>query len=673
MIPYGFRQHQRPSDHHWMLACVALLLSAVIHMLMMFFFADWPIGGMAQLRERRRERFDVGRVPPMRIETMRADPMMIGKRVPGERDEPSRGPIEVGERVDDISRSSDAVLLPPPVPPPVPREALAPGLSALKDSVSDQIDTTPWMPRQEIAQIFDRVVQDEVALLPRREIPMVERIPKAPDIVPSIDLAGRSFGKTPEPPKPFESAEIFDTEIRQGTYKPKPVEIPESVSKVQPGATGERFALKPNERSGAGADCGAGAESSTGKDSGTGTGSSDGDAEARKKAEEALRAEKLKKELDQAEAQGRITADGRKALEAQAAISEMQDAIEYVPIDDLLAVGMETYRDPARSDIVYFRIGIQPRADKPVPVIPKDILFVQDVSASMSEDRMVFCRRALSAALKTLNPADRFNVVAFRDDFEPCAPNWMEVTAGNLGKAEAFIDRMRAFGQTDVFGSLQSLMKMPRDPKRPMIAMIVTDGKPTSGVTESAQIIGEFSNLNNGMISVYMFGTISKANIYLLDMLTYCNRGTSLVLRGNRWEIPDAMARVYEGIRNPVMGDITVTFDTASRSEVYPKSATNLYKDRQLELCGVCPADTEELIFQIRGLAAGKGYDSIFRLNMARHAQAGTAAVKNRWAIQKMYHLVGAYSREASPQTMEVMRQINQEYGVAIPYADQLK
>ncbi|MDD2455427.1 MAG: VWA domain-containing protein [Kiritimatiellae bacterium] len=650
MIPYGFRQHQRSSDHHWMLACVALLLSAVIHMLMMFFFADWSLGGSARLRERRRERFDGGRVPPMRIETMQSDPMLIGKRVPGERDEPSRGPIEAGERVDDISQSADTVL----TPPPVPREALAPGVLALKDSVSDQIDTTPWMPRQEIAQIFDRVVQDEVALLPRREIPMVERIPQAPDIVPSIDLAGRSFGKAIEPPKPLESAEIFDTEIRQGTYKPPPVEIPESVAKVQPGATGERFALKPGERGGAGTDGGAGADGADGK------------ADDRKK-------EKLKQELDQAEAQGRLTADGRKALETQAAISEMQDTIEYVPIDDLLAVGMETYRDPARPEIVYFRIGVQPRADKHVPVIPKDILFVQDVSASMSEDRMTFCRSGLSAALQTLNPADRFNVVAFRDNFEPCSPEWMDVTAGNLGKAAAFVDRMRAFGQTDVFGSLQALMKLPRDPKRPMIAVIVTDGKPTSGVTESAQIIGEFSNLNNGMISVYMFGTISKANVYLLDMLTYCNRGTSSVLRGNRWEIPDAMARVYEGVRNPVMGDITVTFDTASRSEVYPKGATNLYKDRQLELCGVCPADTEELIFQIRGLAAGKGYDSIFRLNMARHAQAGTDAVKSRWAIQKMYHLVGVYSREAAPQTMETMRRLNQEYGVAIPYADQLK
>ena len=85
MIPYGFGQHQRHGDHHWMLACVAVLLSAIIHMVLMFFFADWAISGIAGLREKGREWFDDDRVPPMRVETMRADPMRIAKKVAGER------------------------------------------------------------------------------------------------------------------------------------------------------------------------------------------------------------------------------------------------------------------------------------------------------------------------------------------------------------------------------------------------------------------------------------------------------------------------------------------------------------------------------------------------------------------------------------------------------------
>ena len=645
MIPYGFGLHQRQSDRHWMLACGAVLLSAVVHLVLMYFFANWSITGFSRLAERGKEWLGVDRVPPMRVETMRTDPMRIAEKVAGERDTPSRGPIEVSERVEALSQSASPALT---APPPVPREALAPGVPALKPSKVEPSDLAPWMPRQEIAQIFDRTVQDEVAALPRREIPMIERVPKAPDIVPSIDLAGRRFGKDPEPPKPMKAADVFDTQISKGTYKVTGNEAIGAPSQVSKGATEERFGLQPGEKDKSGP-------------------SADELAKAQQ--------EQVKKQAEEA---GKQVNDGlseeeRKAREVQAQIAALQDTIDYIPIDDLLAVGLETYRDPQEPGRVYFRIGIQPRSDKSVPVVPKDIVWVQDVSASISEERLSFCRRGLAAALETMNPEDRFAVVGFRENFESCFPGWTAVTPESKQKADEFVSKMRSFGQTDIFGSLQSLIKLPRDAKRPMIAFLVTDGKPTFGMTESAKIIGAFSKLNNGMISIYMFGTQSRANMYLLDMLTYCNRGTASVISGNRWDIPTGMATVYEGLRNPVLADITVVFDSASKSEVYPKSTTNLFKDRPLELAGVCPEGTEELVFQLRGLAAGKGYDSIFRLSMTRHAKLGVPALKARWAQQKMFHLVAAYSRTPQQQTFAEMLKVNKQYSIPIPYENELK
>lgn len=713
MIPHGFGQQQRQSEHRVMLACVAVLLSAVIHVVCMYLFADWALGSVASgLRQKSREWFDGDRVPPMRVEMMHADPMRIAERIMGEREAPSRGPIEAGERVDELSQSATPVLT---VPPPIPREALMPGVPVLKQVVPEQIDTTPWMPRQEIAQIFDRTVQDDVAALPRREIPMIERVPKAPDIVPSIDLAGRRFGRDPEPPKLAEAAEIFDTDITKGTFKPPIAEVPETAPKVSTDTTEARFGVRPGEKTGVTADgtvvkgttagkkgtdsaiadgttdAGAAAAdgAATGKRATDGT-TTDGATAGKKAGDDTItgspdgekltqaQQERVRQQLEEAARQTpagqEVSAEELRAREAQAQIAALRETIDYVPIDDLLAVGLETFRDPAEPGQVYFRIGIQPRTDKQVPVIAKDIVFVQDVSASMTEERMVFCRRGMAAALRTLNPGDRFNVVAFRDTFDACFKEWAVASTENLVKASAFVDGMRAFGQTDLFGSLRSLIRLPRDPRRPMIAVVVTDGRPTAGLTESAKIIGEFSKINSGMISVYMFGVQSKANVYLLDMLTYCNRGTSTIMyQGNRWDLPAAFQPVYDGLRYPVMGDITVVFDSASKCEVYPKNTPNLYKGRQLELCGVCPDTTEELIFQVRGLASDKGYDSIFRLSMSRHAKLGSAALKQRWANQKMYHLVAEYSREARQQVMAEMLKVHTRYGVPIPYESELK
>ena len=652
MMPYGFAYHRRQSDRHWLLGCVAVLLSAVIHLSLMFVFADWSLTGLSRVAEKGRQMFAGDRVPPMHVETMRTDPMRLAEKVVGERDLPSRGPIEVSEKVDALSQVASSALT---APPPIPREALTPGVPALKEAaLAEPVDTTPWMPRQEIAQIFDRVVQDEVAALPRREIPMIERVTQAPAVVPSIDLAGRRFGKDPEPPKPIDSAEVFDTEIRKGTFKVPSAEMPKAGAQVSAGATEARFGLQPGEKGGGG--------SSGGASAGGG-----------KLAQEQQAA--LQKQLQESDKKlaATVSEEERKAREAQAKIEALHETVDYIPIDDLLAVAMETYRDPQEPGRVYFRISIQPRTDKPVPTIAKDIVWVQDVSASISEERLNFCRRALLAALETMNPQDRFTVVAFRDTFAGCFPGWVPVTPENKQKASAFVAGMRSFGQTDVFGSLQSLVKLPRDPKRPMLAFVVTDGKPTFGMTESAKIIGAFSNLNNGMMSIYMFGTHAKANTYLLDMLTYCNRGGSLVLSGSRWDIPAAMAGFYEGVRYPVMGDVAVVFDSVSKSEVYPRDAANLYRDRPMELYGVCPETSDELVFQVRGLAAEKGYDSIFRLSLTRHAKMGSPAVKAKWAQQKMFHLVGAYSRSPQQQTFADMLKVNQQYGVEIPYEDELK
>jgi hypothetical protein len=646
MIPHGFGHHQRQGEHHVMLACVAVLLSAVVHVVCMYVFSDWAFGAASGARERVRERFDGERVPPMRVETMRADPMRIAAKVAGERDTPSRGPIEAGDNVEALSQSASPVLT---VPPPIPREALAPGVPALKEVVPEQIDTAPWMPRQEIAQIFDRTVQDDVATLPRREIPLIERVSKAPDIVPSIDLAGRRFGRDPEPPKPFEAAEIFDTKIEKGTFAPPVAEIPAPAGGVTPGATGEQFAAKPGEKAD-GAD----------------------DAERLRQQQERLR-----KQLEEVARPG---ADGtpppeeeRRAREAQAQIAALRESVDYVPIDDLLAVGLETYRDPAEPGCVYFRVGIEPRADKALPIIAKDIVFVQDVSGSVTEERMVFCRRALAAALKTLNTGDRFNVIAFRDTYESCFPEWAAASAENVKKAETFVGGMRAFGQTDLFASLRgALTRLPRDPARPMIAVVVTDGKPTAGVTGDAKIISAFTRLNGGNASVYMFGVQGRANTYLLDMLTTCNRGYSAVLRGSRWDIPIEFQPLAESVRNLVAGDITVAFDSASRSEVYPrKNPVNLYKGNQLNLYGVCPEGTKELIFQLRGLAAGKGYESLFRLDLERQGKAGAAAIKQHWAYRKMYELTGDWFRDGKQETMAAMLKVSQQYGVPVPVKEE--
>ncbi len=652
MIPNGFEYSQQKSEHHWVLAGIAILFSVLIHVVFIYFFSDWSFTGITNFAQKTKEWMMPDKVPPMRVQTLSADPMRIMDKVPGERDTPSRGPIEVSDKVEELRRDSSPALT---APPPIPREALSPGVPELSEISVANVDTTPWMPRQEIKQIFDRTVQDEVATLPRREIPMIERVSKAPDITPSVDLAGRKFGKAAEPPKPLKAAEVFDTEIVKGTFaKPQvpPPTVPDAAGKS---VTKEKFADKPGDKR-------AVADSPESKTT------------AAKETSSPAAKETTTPNVGTPAATPEVTEKNgsevlvEKVRETREKIAEIEERVEYKSLDKLLAVGLETYRDPDEPGQLYFRIGLQPRSDQQIKVLPKDIIWVQDVSASMTEERLRFCRNALISAMGAMNPGDRFNVIGFRDNFESCFPRWTEFTPESQKQAVDFISSMHSYGQTDVFGSLRALLHYERDPMRPMIAFVITDGMPTTGLTGTAKIIGSFAELNSGLMSVNMYGTTSSANQYLLDMLTYCNRGRSVILDGNRWDIPESMKLFYSSVRNPVLTDIAVTFDNASQSEVYPRRTTHLYQDQQLEIIGVCPAATPELILQVRGLAAGEGYDSVFRLNIEQHGKPGSPLIKAHWARQKMFHLVGKYTIKAHQQTLAEMLKVNQQYGVEIPY-----
>jgi hypothetical protein len=140
MIPNGFDYHRQKTDHHWVLAGVAILFSVLIHVVFIYFFGDWSFAGITSVAQQARDWMLPDRVPPMRVESLSADPMRIMDKVPGERDTPSRGPIEVSDRVEALARESSPALT---APPPIPREALSPGVPALSETSVESTDATP--------------------------------------------------------------------------------------------------------------------------------------------------------------------------------------------------------------------------------------------------------------------------------------------------------------------------------------------------------------------------------------------------------------------------------------------------------------------------------------------------------------------------------------------------
>ena len=339
-----------------------------------------------------------------------------------------------------------------------------------------------------------------------------------------------------------------------------------------------------------------------------------------------------------------------------------------------VSLGLGSWIDPANPGRKYFRIVVSSRAEKPLPVVSKDMVFLMDASGSIANDRLKACRKAVSTALRLLNTGDRFNVIAFRDKFSYAFPEtaWMEVSQEAFEKADAWMARLTAHGQTDVFRTLRGVLAMPRDPSRPVVALVITDGEATSGMTRSAEIISKFSELNGGLISIFMYGVKGNANAYLMDMLTRCNRGTWARHEGLRWSAAAGIPALAMKFQRPVLADISVLFSASSRAETYPQLVSNLCEDEPIEIYGSCPADQKDLVFSLRGLNGAMVFENMFRLPFAKAEKMGPE-VKTAWAQRRLYALIAAYTARPDARLLKDLRAFADAYQIQIPYEREMR
>ncbi|MBN1270448.1 MAG: VWA domain-containing protein [Kiritimatiellae bacterium] len=359
-----------------------------------------------------------------------------------------------------------------------------------------------------------------------------------------------------------------------------------------------------------------------------------------------------------------VESEGRR--EASALLDEKPAEITAVePIEDLLTLDVQAYRPPDEAQ-VYFAIHIKRRSDEVLPVLPKDVLLIQDCSESMTQRKLENCKAGLHRWLERLGPDDRFNIMGFREEPYLCFEDWQAVTPAAKARARGFIEQMVSRGRTDVYASLQGLLGMTRKSARPVIAVLVTDGRPTAGVLDSAEIIEGFTDENSAGRSVFCVGAGQRVNRFLLDLLSYKNRGDSLIVADRR-ELPERMDGWAKTLGRPVLADLEYRFAGPDGLEVYPRTLTHLYLDRPLTVYGRVPAE-EAMAFQILGASGDRQHDMVFRLDWTETG-VGDEKVRTQWAWHKIYDLIGRHLKTGSPAIMRQIQSIASRYGLRVPYA----
>lgn len=325
--------------------------------------------------------------------------------------------------------------------------------------------------------------------------------------------------------------------------------------------------------------------------------------------------------------------DERIVEREKAAVRELVDAPDAVELEKFVNVTLSAFTEAGWT---YFKVLFSPRSD--LPVVPKDLVVLIDASGSIGKDRMSSIRAAAKRILRSAtNSGDRFNFVAFRDRYSYAFRTWQECTEESFASADKWLSNVTVHGRTDVFATIRSVLTLPRTPERPLIALVVTDGDANAGVRTNAEIISKFTALNDGLVSVYMYGVKSSANRELIDILTRGNRGESYVFDGMRWRAGAAVEGLSERFRDPVLSDLRVVFSAGTAAEAYPARLKNLYRGGTLELVGRVREGTEKISFAVKGLNGKRAHEGFFTLPLAVAAVDKTAV--ERWCEERRIDL----------------------------------
>ena len=189
-------------------------------------------------------------------------------------------------------------------------------------------------------------------------------------------------------------------------------------------------------------------------------------------------------------------------------------------------------------------------------------------------------RRALLQGLDRLRAGDRFNVVAFDDQFRGFRPLPVAATAENLEAGRRFVRGLEPGGGTEMLPALEHLMAMKGEAGFLRYIVLLTDGC----LGNEEQI---FASLQRGLGAARLFTVAigSAPNHHLATKMAEFGRGSFSHI-ADAAEITRQMGRLLDQIESPVLTDLRLEWEGAQVEDVYPARLPDLVLGRPLVAFG---------------------------------------------------------------------------------------
>ena len=325
----------------------------------------------------------------------------------------------------------------------------------------------------------------------------------------------------------------------------------------------------------------------------------------------------------------------------------------------------ESFTDDGRG---YFKVEILPRKSlKRLPTMPKDVVFMIDISGSVPQTWVDQIVRGVRDSLASLNKEDRFNIVFFSESPVIFSPNQIQqATDENLAKARQFLQDRNSEGMTDVNHALSRLLVRDLEVARVYNLLMVSDGRPTRGVMDTRELINLITRDNDQVASIYCVGVTNRQNRPLLEFLAYRNKGFC-VYSDSEVQVAQVIRDLCSRLRYPLMKDVRMSLLGIDPEDVYPKDLPNLYQGEKFEIYGRYDR-SRKFTMRVVGHNGRRVLDMTFGKDIAQ-AGVGEKEMPFRWAFWKLHHLYSEMLRRGESERVKAqIEALKKQYDLTTLY-----
>ncbi|XP_058487914.1 inter-alpha-trypsin inhibitor heavy chain H3-like [Solea solea] len=225
--------------------------------------------------------------------------------------------------------------------------------------------------------------------------------------------------------------------------------------------------------------------------------------------------------------------------------------------------------------------------------VPKNVVFVIDISGSMYGTKMTQTREAMLQIVKDLHEDDHFALIKFGSAIYTWRDSLSKATKENVTEAINYVKDIDSEGMTNINDAMlrgvAMLIKDRKEKKLPErsvdIIILLTDGMPNVGESNTERIQENVRSATGGKISLFSLGFGNDVDYSFLDVMSKQNKGIARRI----YEASDATLQLqgfYDEVASPLLLEVDLRYPDNAVEMLTTNHFSQLFNGSEIVVAG---------------------------------------------------------------------------------------